>query len=116
MSYLATASPLFCIEITSLPLAVVLRCGGEIDIHHVDVLERALNASVATGASAVEVDLRSVEYLDSGTLHALLDTYRALASDGRRMCVRVRPRAAARFDLTGLTWMLDVRPESARVL
>jgi anti-anti-sigma factor len=106
----ATDSPLFCIEITTLPLSVALRCAGEIDISNVEVLERALRASLSTGAATVEVDLRSVEYLDSGTLNALLDAYRALAHDGRRMRVRVQPRAATLFEVTGLTRLLDVRP------
>jgi len=43
MRYDQTMSPsLFCIEITSPPLAVALRCAGEIDISSVEGLESAL--------------------------------------------------------------------------
>jgi anti-anti-sigma factor len=108
----STASPsLFCIEITGPPLAVALRCAGEIDIGSVEGLERALRASMETGALALEVDLRAVEYLDSQAMKALVGAYRTLVRDGRTLSVRAQPRAVALFQVLGLTDLLNVRPD-----
>jgi|RhiMethySRZTD1v2_1073278.scaffolds.fasta_scaffold2780086_1 anti-anti-sigma factor len=109
MCEVMTRPSLYCIEITGPPLAVALRCAGEIDIGSVEGLERALRASVETGAMAVEVDLRAVEYFDSLTMKALLGTYRTLARDGRTLSVRAQPRAAALFHAVGLVDLLNVR-------
>ena len=108
-----TSPALYCIEITGTPLAVALRCAGEIDISSIDGLERALRASVETGAMAVEVDLRAVEYFDSLAMKALLAAYRTLVCDGRTLAVRVRPRAAALFHAVGLVELLNERGEPA---
>ena len=55
MSQLMVAPTLFCIEISTPPLLVALRCAGDIDIASVDSLERALKASVQIGAAVIEV-------------------------------------------------------------
>jgi anti-anti-sigma factor len=111
MSQLMIAPSLFCIEISTPPLLVALRCAGDIDIASVDTLERALKASVETGAAALEVDLRAVEFLDGTAIKALLAAQSALAQDGRSLRVRVRPCAAVMFRAVGLADVLNVRPE-----
>jgi anti-sigma B factor antagonist len=110
MCQLTMAPSLFCIEISTPPLLVALRCAGDIDIASVDVLERALKASAETGAASLEVDLRAVEFLDSSALKALLAAQDALTRQGRRLRVRARPRVSALFKVVGLNEVLDVLP------
>ena len=65
---------------------------------------------MGTGAMALEVDLRAVEYLDSQAMKALLDAYRMLVRDGRTLSIRAQPRAVALFHVLGLADVLNVRP------
>jgi anti-sigma B factor antagonist len=111
MCQLTEAPSLFCIEISTPPLLVALRCTGEIDIASVDALERALRATVETGATVLEVDLRKVEFLDSSALKALMAAQERLRHKGRRLRVRVRPSAAILFRAVGLAELLDARPD-----
>ncbi len=51
---------------------VVVTAIGELDMSNVDAFSQALAGALAqTGGEPVQVDLRRVEYLDSGAINAL---------------------------------------------
>lgn len=66
---------------------------GEVDLDTAPLLERALSAALAEGASAVAVDLSECTFIDSAAIHTLL---RAYAQLGGRLLLVSPPREIRR--------------------
>jgi anti-anti-sigma factor len=104
-------SPLLQVETTGGPNSLVVRCQGEIDLSSAEYLERALSASIAAGAAALEVDLRGVRYFDSSAIKALLEARERLAAEGGRLSVRAQPTARALLRVLRLDRALNLQAD-----
>jgi anti-sigma B factor antagonist len=91
------------------PAGVVLTASGELDIATTPDLRARLNAALEAGARRLVVDLRSVWFLDSVALAALLHTRERLPDDGR-LAVVVDPDSYVTliFEATGMQRCFDV--------
>jgi anti-anti-sigma factor len=98
---------IYWIEGIGCPPKALLLCSGEIDISNIDRMEAALEAAIETEAPVVEVDVRKVDFLDSGTIEALLVTYQKLASEERTLRLQAGPRTRRLLQLLGLDGILD---------
>ena len=89
------------------PESILLSARGEVDLVTAPLLERSLEAALAT-TGAVELDLHGVSFMDSQGLRAIL-----LACDhpdGRTKVTVVNPSAQVRrvFDLAGVSELLGL--------
>ena len=99
------------VEALQVPSGAVLRCQGEIDLSCANYLERALTASIDSGAPTLEVDLREVRFFDSSAIRALLNANHRLLIRGRRLSLRVQPTARALLRVLKLDQVLNVQPD-----
>jgi anti-anti-sigma factor len=82
---------------------------GEIDSATVEAFgaELSTTAALAEPGDVVELDLRSVTFMDSTGLSALLDARRDLAHDGHRLVIRHASGPVLRIiSVTGLDHLL----------
>ncbi|OXM54965.1 STAS domain-containing protein [Amycolatopsis alba] len=77
----------------------LLAASGEIDLSNVDAFESALTDATRSGTAIV--DLRGVEYLDSGGIHALF-------THADRIRIRTSPLLMPVLTVSGLAELVDV--------
>ncbi len=61
---------------------VVVRLGGELDLHNAEDLRSALTSAIDSGASRIVVDMTEVEFVDSTALGVLVEARSKLGRDG----------------------------------
>lgn len=81
----------------------VVEATGEIDLQTVPALAQALDGAVVSGALEVWLDLRSIDFMDSTGLRAVLALRRRLADRDRPLAI-ICPQGPARrvFEVAGL--------------
>jgi anti-sigma B factor antagonist len=91
------------------PAGLVISVSGELDIATVPQLRRRLGAALDRGTRRIVIDLRTLEFLDSVAVAALLHAARQLGDEGR-FAVAVAPDSYTRmvFEIAGLPQCLDV--------
>jgi anti-anti-sigma factor len=88
---------------------VVVHAAGEVDMTVSAVLERALLEAAAPGTRRVVVDLRSLRFMDSSGVHALVKGYHAMGSAGGTLVVRNATGVVARvLYITGVAEALGM--------
>ncbi|HYD11028.1 MAG TPA: STAS domain-containing protein [Acidimicrobiales bacterium] len=81
----------------------VLTVTGEIDIRSAPELREQLQVCATEGVSEVEIDLRTVTFLDSTALSVMVGAHKRLARDGGALEVRTAGGAVRRvLEVTGL--------------
>jgi anti-sigma B factor antagonist len=90
----------------------VVAVSGEIHVSTAPEFSRGLVALQEAGATALVLDLRGVEFIDSTGLSVLLNALRrARRAGGRLAIVCANPTVLRLFEITGLTRTFDIRPE-----
>ena len=74
---------------------VVVRVIGDVDIVTAPVLQRHLDAAIASGRPTVVIDLSATTFLDARGVGALVAARKSLTRNGGRLVVR-RPPALVR--------------------
>jgi len=110
MDAMATEQTLILrVDVAREPGQAVVVAVGEIDASVVNIFREALLQAVAFQEPVVVVDLSQVTYMDSGSIYALLDTWK---STGRRtdgICLRLGNSAATRVvETIGLHRLMTV--------
>jgi anti-sigma B factor antagonist len=92
----------------------VLRVSGEIDFASVAMLADAIDAALADGALDLWIDLSATSFMDSSGLRLLIESWRRLSQQNRRLAI-VCPRGAVRrvFDIAGVSDRLPLYDELA---
>lgn len=89
----------------------VVRVTGEVDVHSAPQLRDGISTELASGASAVVVDLSSVDFMDSTGLGALVAARTAAGERGLALpVVCTSERILKLFAITGLTGVFDIQP------
>jgi anti-anti-sigma factor len=83
---------------------------GEIDASVINVFQEALRTAVAFGEPTILVDLRRVEYMDSGCVYALLDAWRALGRRPEAIRLRLSQPASRVIEATQLGGLMTILP------
>ena len=87
--------------------SLVLKAAGELDLSNIEVFSEALaGARTAHTHGRVTVDLRRIQYLDSGAISVLFDH-----ADGIELVVN--PILMSVLTVSGLTEVTTVKPDSA---
>ncbi len=107
------------VETRALDSVPLIRARGEIDIHTVAELERAVSGALEQGAEIVVVDLTDISYLDSSGLTVLTDLYKALSAKGGELYVVAsieQPAVRRVLQITRVDNFARVRTSLAEVL
>ena len=105
---------LFQIQTSDEPYGFRAALSGEIDLSTIEDVESGVREAIADKNGVVALDLREVSFLDSSGLRLLLQLHKDLDEAGRRLVVVQGPRRVARvFELTGAQDQLEIveRPE-----
>lgn len=105
----------FTVDVSRLGDALVIAPEGEVDIATVSVIREALD-SEGFEATALVLDCRRVEFMDTSGLQLLVQLRRRCEEAGREFAVVRGPRAVQRLlDIAGLTPILRMvdTPEEA---
>lgn len=90
--------------------------GGWVDMANVEIFRAALFAAVRAEASAVIVNINSVDFLDARALGALVAARNmAIATERRLTVIEASPFAYLIFSITGLTEPFSVQRRNDRV-
>ncbi|NUU20649.1 MAG: anti-sigma factor antagonist [Streptomycetaceae bacterium] len=102
--------PLFTVRVTvPAPDRARVHVGGEIDMDSGPRIEDLMVRQITGGRVRIEVDLGSVEFMDSSGIHMLLRVRgRALDAGGGLDLVAAGPRVVRLLEVTGLTEILPV--------
>jgi len=87
----------------------VVRLHGELDLHATGDFElELLELADAPGLEVLALDLRRLDFMDSGGLCTIIAVARRLQAAGRRLVLVRGPHAVMRvFELTGMTERLE---------
>lgn len=81
---------------------------GELDVASAHVLNDRLAPLEFDGVAAIVLDLRDVSFIDSSGLHALLNAWRRVNSNGSRLLLMgIGPTARRLLAITGTEFLLD---------
>lgn len=95
----------------------VVAATGEVDVYTAPVLDEALSAAVASGATRIVVDLGAVDFLDSTGLSVLVKALKRVRdADGSLVVVVTAERVAKVFRITGLDQVIPVHASLADAL
>ena len=84
---------------------------GEVDLLVAPELRTALVDATQSGADEVALDLSSVSFIDSTGLSVIVDAWRRLDADGRRLVVTAASEPVSRVVTTaGLAELLGLDP------
>ena len=85
--------------------------GGELDMHASPHLDASIEAALADGARAVEIDLTQASFIDSTTIGVLVKAHKRLSAAGVPLeIVCDEPNVLRIFEVTGLEEVLPIRP------
>jgi anti-sigma B factor antagonist len=82
--------------------AVVVTCGGEIDLHTVEELRAAIAWAMSVQPALLRIDLTEVGFIDSSGLACLVDLASACRRHRTLMQILPSPRVRRLFELTGV--------------
>ena len=105
---------LFEVQTSEEPYGIRAALSGEIDLSTIEDVESGVRTAIGGTEGAVALDLREVGFLDSSGLRLLLRLHKELDDAGRRLVVVQGPRRVARvFELTGAEDQLEIveKPE-----
>jgi anti-sigma B factor antagonist len=96
----------------------VLSIEGELDMHTVGELERALIPPLREGTDALIVDLEGCGFLDSSGLSAFVRADKEAKAKGIELLLVVSPASTIRrvFALTNLDDVFQIEPERDRAI
>lgn len=81
----------------------VIELAGELDLSGVGRVSEAFAVALDSGAQAIVLDLREVEFLDSTGVHTILKAERSASEAGRDFVVVRGPRQVQRiFEISGI--------------
>ncbi|WTW95992.1 anti-sigma factor antagonist [Streptomycetaceae bacterium NBC_01309] len=102
--------PLFTVRVTvPAPDRARVHVGGEIDMDSGPRIEDLMVRQIAGGRVRIEVDLGSVEFMDSSGIHMLLRVRRQAQDAGGGLdLLAAGPRVVRLLEVTGLTEILPV--------
>jgi anti-sigma B factor antagonist len=107
----------FRVELRNEDRASVLVISGELDLAATPELERVLDEALGSGAAAVIVDLRGLEFIDSTGLSVLVRANQQALEAGRDFgIVNGGPQVRRLLSLTGVTERLRVADEPEELL
>jgi anti-sigma B factor antagonist len=90
--------------------AHVLHLTGELDIAEVPRLEAAVERVLEEGTTAITIDLRRLEFIDSSGLAAIVHVSGVCAKRGYGFeLIAGRPEVQRLFEITGLSSVLPFR-------
>ncbi len=90
--------------------AHVLLLSGELDIAEVPRLEAALDRVLEEGTTAITIDLRQLEFIDSSGLAAIVHIGGVCSKRGHDFeLIAGRPEVQRLFEITGLSSVLPFR-------
>lgn len=96
---------------------VVVRPDGRIDVETAPMLRESLKQIAETSPTLVVVDLKSVDFIDSSGLSALVSGLKALRQGGGSICLcRPRPQALTALRLTLLDRVFPIFPSVEEAL
>jgi anti-anti-sigma factor len=105
-----TAEMILRVDVSRRPGYAEVVAAGEIDASVINVFQEAMRTAVAFGEPTVLVDLRRVEYMDSGCIYALLEAWRALDRQPEALRLRLGPAAARVIEASRLSGLMTVVP------
>ena len=76
---------------------ITLVLDGDLDVHSAPLVQEAVAAAVREGADDVVLDLRSVSFVDSSGLGALIACHKRTRRDSRRLVLRSPSHRVARL-------------------
>lgn len=95
--------PYLTIDMTRAPKAQTIVLTGEADLVGVPKIEAALKDACAGEPELIVVDLRSLTFIDSSGLHALLTGHELCRARGHELRIIPGPEKVQRlFELTGM--------------
>ena len=98
------------VETSKNATATLVKVAGEVDVSNAAELRSALDAALADGAAAIQVDLADVPYIDSTGIGVLVGTAHRARDKGASLVVANPQRNVARvLDLLGGGAELNVR-------
>lgn len=93
---------------------MVVRLDGELDLSTAGGVRAELERAVEGARRDVVVDLRSLAFLDSTGIHALIEAHERCVQGGRSLVVLLAPGAVHRIlDVSGMLEVLDHTTEEA---
>jgi len=96
---------------------VVVRPIGRVDVETAPLLRERIKQIAETSARMVVVDLKSVEFIDSSGLSALVSGLKALRQGGGSICLcRPHPQALTALRLTLLDRVFPIFPSVEEAL
>ena len=99
------------------PDQIVVRPVGRIDVETAPALRETLKQIAEGSPTMVVVDLKSVEFIDSSGLSALVSGLKALRQGGGSICLsRPRPQALTALRLTLLDRVFPIFPSVEEAL
>jgi anti-sigma B factor antagonist len=96
------------IEVTERDAAIVVRLGGEIELHTASPVRRALLDAVGRAPGRVVVDLTEVEFMDSTALAILVEARARLADADNLVLAAPGLEARRALEISGLDRILRV--------
>lgn len=104
-----TFRPNLTIDAATTDATVRLELRGELDCSSAPKLRQRIRQALADGATAVELDLAGVPFIDASGVGVLAGTHRQLRGRGGQLQLRRVPRPVQRvFDIVGLTELPEV--------
>jgi anti-sigma B factor antagonist len=95
--------PYLTINVTSAPKVQTIVLSGEADLAGVPQIEAALKDASVDEPGLIVIDLRSLTFIDSSGLHALLTGHELCRAGGHALRIVPGPENVQRlFELTGL--------------
>jgi anti-sigma B factor antagonist len=81
----------------------IIELAGELDLSAVTRVSEAFASALDSGAEAIVLDLRELEFVDSTGVHAILTAARLAGEQGRRFVLVRGPRQVQRiFEISGI--------------
>lgn len=90
---------------------VIISLTGELDASSAVEADKALEDSIASGASAIMVDCRKLHYISSAGLGVIISAYQSCVSNGISFIhFGMQPKIKDVFDIIGLGNIITVVP------
>lgn len=97
--------------------AVVVALAGEIDLHHVPEVHKALVAACRQNPPRLVINLQNVTYMDSSGLGTLVQVYRRVNSNkGKLRLCGLNERVHSVFEITKLDQFFSIYDTESEAL
>ncbi|WP_073919796.1 STAS domain-containing protein [Streptomyces sp. CB00455] len=103
-------APRVTVEITPGPRRATARVGGEIDADNAHEVRADLTAAIDASEAGIDLDLASLSFCDSSSLHLLLDLSHLATVTGKTLVLEsVPPHLSRLLDITGTARAFTIR-------